>query len=205
MKSSLKRYPFAFFIVFLLATSPVLYAQEGRDFPQLQGLITDSTGTLSQDDIDRIRMALEQSHAANTLDGHVYIALSTDEWYLDEYVKDYADYLQSRGQISPTGWLLYISIADHKFSLAVQDLAMDSIPQNRKQEIYLVLDEKLRQNDVSGAILDATNRIGNLPTPDAAHEKSKVSPGLLIFMGIATMIAVMMLRLRKARRKTANT
>lgn len=190
-------------IFILLLISSHAFAQNTRDFPQLQGLVTDTTSTLSQDEIDSITLALEQARNSNTLDGHVYIALSTGEWYLDEYVKDYADHLQSQGQISSSGWLLYISTADHKFSLTVQDLASESIPLYRKQEIYLVLDEKLRQDDIAGAILDAVHRIGNLPAPEFAHEQKKVSPGLLIFMGIATMVIVMMLRLRKIRKKAA--
>jgi uncharacterized membrane protein YgcG len=186
-------------ILFLiLFASSVSIAQTARDFPPLQGIVTDSTGTLSQDDIDRITNVLEQARNANNLDGHVYIASNTDEWFLDEYVKDYADYLQSNGQVSSAGWLLYISTSDRKFSLAVQDLATENISPDRRQEIYLVLDEKLQQGDIQGAILDAVQKIGEFTSPGSASGQKKLSPGMLMFMGIAIMTVMMMIRLRKS-------
>ncbi|MCX6647035.1 MAG: TPM domain-containing protein [bacterium] len=185
-------------LLFILFASSVSIAQTARDFPTLQGLVTDSTGTLSQDDIDRITNALEQAHSANNLDGHIFIALSTNEWYLDEYVKDYSDYLQSNGEISSSGWLLYISTSDRKFSLAVQDLATEIISPDRRQEIYLALDEKLQQGDIRGAIIDAVQKIGEFTSPESASGQKKLSPGMLMFMGIAIITVMMMLRLRKS-------
>jgi uncharacterized membrane protein YgcG len=192
-------------ILFLiLFASSMSIAQTARDFPTLQGLVTDSTGALSQDDIDRITNALEQSRSANNLDGHIYIASNTDEWYLDEYVKDFADFLQSNGEISSSGWLLYISTSDRKFSLAVQDLASETISPDRRQEIYLALDEKLQQGDIQGAILAAAQKIGDLPPPGTANGQKKLSPGMLMFMGIAIITVMMMMRLRKSSSTSAS-
>jgi uncharacterized membrane protein YgcG len=192
------------FILIFIFTFHAAYAQDMRNFPPLQGLVTDATGTLSPDEIDMITLALEQARGTNTMDGHVYIALSTEEWYLDEYVKDYADYLQAQGQISPTGWLLYISIADRKFSLAVQDRASETITDDSRKEIYLILEEKLKQDDIAGGIMDTVHAIGNISNHGPAQERKNFSPGMLMFMGIAVIVTVMMLRLRKAQRQSTD-
>lgn len=184
----------------LILTSPV-HAQDARHFPVPHGLVTDFTGTLTEQEVNDIIFALENARSTNSMDGYVIISLSTEEWFLEEYVKDYADYLQGRGQISSTGWLLYISTADRKFSLAVQDLAAESIPYNRKQEIYMILGNKLQNDNLSEAVLSAVDAIRKLPAPETVHEQKKVSPGFLIFAGIAIMVVVLMLRLRKAQKK----
>jgi uncharacterized membrane protein YgcG len=201
--SSMKILPWLILFLILFASSMSI-AQTDRDFPTLQGLVTDSTGALSQEDIDRITNSLEQARNANNLDGHVYIASNTDEWYLDEYVKDFADFLQSNGEINSSGWLLYISTSDRKFSLAVQDLAAETISPDRRQEIYLVLDGKLQQGDIQGAILAAVQKIGEFTSPASASGQQKLTPGMLMFMGIAIITVMMMMRLRKSSSTSAS-
>lgn len=176
-------------------------ANAERDFPLLQAPVTDFTGSLADTDLVAIRQALDEAYRANGMDGHVIIALRTEEWYLDEYVKDYADFLQGRGLIEPAGWLLYISTADRKFALAVQDLARKSITVSRKQEIDLILSERLDSGDVAGAILGSIEAIGKLEAPRVIQEKRKISPDMLVFMGIAVMVVALMLRLRHHARR----
>jgi uncharacterized membrane protein YgcG len=188
-------------IAMLLLLPQTASAQDIRDFPLPRGIVTDFTGTLNETQMNEIRQALERAHRANSMDGHVIITLSTGEWYLDEYVKDYADYLQGRDIINSTGWLLYISTADRKFSLAVQNIAADSITPQHREEIELILSEKLEQDDLTGAIIDAVDAIAILPPPEDMSERRKVSPDMLVFMGIAIMVIALMLRLRTVRRK----
>jgi uncharacterized membrane protein YgcG len=188
-------------IMLILLLPEAVSAQDLRDFPLPQGIVTDFTGTLNETQMNAIRQALEQAHRANSMDGHVIITLSTGEWHLDEYVKDYADFLQGRDIINSTGWLLYISTADRKFALSVQGAALDSFTQQHQQEIKLILSEKLEQDDLTGAIIDAIDAIAILPPPEDMSEQRKVSPDMLVFMGIAIMVIALMLRLRTIRRK----
>jgi uncharacterized membrane protein YgcG len=171
-------------------------AQDTRDFLLPEGIVTDFTGTLSNSELSEIRNALDSVYESNSMDGHVIIALRTEEWYIEEYVKDYADFLQGRNFIEPTGWLIYISTQDRKFGVAVQDRATGSITPQNREEIALVLATKLEQNDIGGAVLDAINVISKLPPPEFAIEKKNLSPDMLIFMGIAVIVIVLMLRLR---------
>jgi hypothetical protein len=111
-------------------------------------------------------------------------------------VRDYADFLQGRGLIEPSGWLLYVSLADRKFALAVQDFARQSITAPREREIELVMSERLEEGDILGAIVGSIEAIGKLEGPQAIREKRKISPDMLVFMGIAVMVVALMLRLR---------
>ncbi len=176
-------------------------AQNTRDFPLPDGMITDLSGELTDDEIARIRAALDSAHDSNGMDGYVVVALRTEEWHLEEYVKDYADYLQGLGHISSTGWLLYVSTADRKFALGVQDVAADSITPAKKQEISLIMSERLESGDLSGAIIGAIDAIADLPAPAGLQDKKKVSPDMLIFMGIAIMVIALMFRLRQVQMK----
>lgn len=192
-----------FFQAVLIAASILIVtpsvAQDIRDFPLPQGAVTDFTGTLTESQIDEIRLALDRAHQANSMDGFVIVALRTEEWYLDEYVKDYADFLQGRGLMNSTGWLLYISTADRKFSIAVQDAAAESITPERKQEISLKTSERLEQNDIAGAIIDSVDAIAMLAAPEINRDEKKIPPGMFAFMGMAIIVVVLMMRLRKAR------
>ncbi len=188
-------------MMFLITGAPLL-AQSSRDFPTPTGTITDFSGEMTEHQIDVIRLALNEAYETNYMDGHVIITLSTDEWYLDEYVKDYADYLQGQGMLNSVSWLLYISTADHKFSLAAQDVAALSLTPSRKQEIYLILGSKLDNGDVHGAVMDAVSMIQSLPAPEFDMKKNNLTPGLIIFMGIVVIVITLMLRLRRTRMQT---
>jgi len=177
-------------------------AQSTRDFPMPTGTISDFSGALTEHQIDEIRLALSDAYDANSMDGHVIITLSTDEWYLDEYVKDYADYLQGQGMMDSTGWLLYISTADRKFSLAAQDIAALSFTPVRKQEIYLSLGDKLESGDIHGAVIDTIGAVKSLPAPEVNRQKNNLSPGLIVFMGVVIIVITLMIRLRRTRMKT---
>ena len=187
-----------------LSGSPA-YSQDTRDFFLPDGLVTDFTGTLSNSQLSDIRSALDSAYESNSMDGHVIIALRTEEWHLDEYVKDYADFLQGHNLIEPTGWLIYISTQDRKFGFAVQDIAAKSITPQDREEISLILAAKLEQNDIHGAVLDAVTAISKLPPPQVASEKNNMSPDMLIFMGIAVIVMVLMLRLRIKNREAARS
>jgi len=187
--------------LFLLMGSSVS-AQSTRDFPMPTGTISDFSGELTEHQIDEIRLALSDAYDANSMDGHVIITLSTDEWYLDEYVKDYADYLQGQGMMDSTGWLLYISTADRKFSLAAQDIAALSFTPVRKQEIYLSLGDKLESGDIHGAVIDTIGAVKSLPAPEVNRQKNNLSPGLIVFMGVVIIVITLMIRLRRTRMKT---
>lgn len=189
-------------LTFLLATISAV-AEGAREFHMPTGLVTDFTGTLSEADVTEILAAIESSRSKNQMDGHIIVALRTPEWYLDEYVKDYADFLQGQGQVSPSGWLLYVSTADRKFSLGVQDVAASSITEPRKQEIALIMSEKLEQGDVKGAIVDAVKAIGELDPPQGGKVKKGMRPEMLFFAGIAIIVVTLMARLRNQKRKTA--
>ncbi len=203
-------YIFAAFFLILIAMIhmtlciPSAHAQDSREFMLPTGLITDFSGTLSEDDIDTIRHTLESAHRKSKMDGHVIIALRTQEWYLEEYAKDYADFLQGRGIISSTGWLLYISTADRKFTLVVQNAANESITGVHKREVALILNEKIGQDDMVGGIIDAVNALGDLPAPEVVREKKKISPDMTIFIGILIIVIVLMLRLRKGFSKSTS-
>jgi len=195
----------ALLTVFCILALPVQTgAQErgSREFPTPDGLVSDFAGVLTEQQTGQILAALEAARRANSMDGHVIIVLRTQEWHLDEYVKDYADWLQGRGAIGPAGWVLYISTADRKFALVPQDVADDSITPQRREEVALILSEKLEQGDMVGAVLDAVMAIGDLPAPEVVHERKKFSPDMLVFMGIGIMVMVLMLRLRTSKRKS---
>lgn len=194
---------FIFTMAFLLIVPwPGLHAQGTRNFALPEGVITDFTGTLTEPQVDEIRRALQASYESNSMDGHVIINLSTEEWHLEEYAKDYADFLQGRGLINASGWLLYISTADRKFAFVVQDRALKAITEARKAEIELILSEKLEQDDMYGGILDAVNAISALQAPEIIQGKRNMSPDMLIFMGIVVMIIALMLRLRNTQKKS---
>jgi uncharacterized membrane protein YgcG len=196
----------ALLTVCILALPVRTGAQElgSREFPMPDGLVSDFAGVLTEQESGRILAALESARRANSMDGHVIIVLRTQEWHLDEYVKDYADWLQGRGAIGPAGWVLYISTADRKFVLVAQDIANDSITPQRREEVALILSEKLERGDMVGAVLDAVGAIGELPAPEAVHERKKFSPDMLVFMGIAIMVIALMMRLRTSKRKSVS-
>ena len=192
-------------LIALVAMTASAWPNQSRDFPLPQGLVTDFAGALTPNQMDQVHDALEESYRANGMDGHIIIALNTDEWYLDEYVKDYADFLQGRGLINREGWLLYLSKADRKFALAVQDLAAESITLPCKQEIALIMSERLEAGDIAGAVLNAVTAIGEMPAPQTVREQRKMSPDMLIFMGVVVMVIGLMLRLRFAGRASLKT
>lgn len=180
----------------ILYTS-ITYAQGSRDFPLPSGIATDFTGMLSDDDLSSIEQALIYAHEKNSMDGHVVIALRTAEWHLDEYVKDYADYLQTQRKIEPSGWLIYISTADLKFGIAVQDNARESITAEHVSELELMMAERLDADDLTGAVVTAVEAIAELPAPQRVQPEGKVAPNMLVFMGILVIVIVLMLRLRQ--------
>jgi uncharacterized membrane protein YgcG len=177
-------------------------AVDDRDFPLPQGLVTDLTGTLSTIQLEAIGNSIRTANEATGLDGRVVIASSTDEWYLDEYVKDYGDYLQSQNVIGPTGWVLYISVDDRKFALAVQDGAYATFAPARLKEIKLMLDEKLETGDLNGAVTEAVKAIGDLPALHKNQPRKGWSPNTLVFMGIAVILFTIMIRSRRQARSS---
>ncbi len=191
----------AFLVAALASVGVNALAQEGRDFPLPEGLVTDFTGTLTEAEIEEIEEALRTAYDRNGMDGHVIIALRTEEWHLEEYAKDYADFLQGRNLIEPTGWLIYVSTADRKFALVVQDVARESITTLRRQEIALIMSQHLEEGNFADGIVAATTAIGELDAVNIVQERRKVSPDMLIFMGIVVIVIVLMLRLRRAQTK----
>jgi uncharacterized membrane protein YgcG len=187
--------------MFLMVILPV-EAYGNRDFPMPSGMVTDFTGTVANSDLDNILTALQRSEDANSMSGHVIIALSTSEWNLDEYARDYADYLQGRGYLDSDGWLIYISVEDHKYTIAVQDGAVKSFSPQFLNEFMLIMDNKLAQNDLTGAILDGIGAIESLPAPHAEEKRMKNSPDILIFAGIALMVLVLMFKMRRDKPAT---
>ncbi|MFH1676132.1 MAG: TPM domain-containing protein [bacterium] len=165
--------------------------------------MTDYTGTLSEDRLSEIQNALENVSLANGLQGHVVINSNTGEWYLDEYVKDYGDFLKMKGKLESTGWLLYISLDDKKFGFAVQSGAAKSINSNRVRDLSFMLSDYLGKGDLAGGIIAVTNAIGELSAPKTVSEKKKMDPNLLIFMGILLITAVLMYRLRRYKKEPA--
>ena len=103
-------------------------------------MVSDFTGTISTSQLDLIESALEESNRKTGLDGRVVFVTGTDEWYLDEFAKDYGDFLQARGVFGRNGWVLYFSTGDHKFTLAVQDDARTTLNLLRKNELLLLID-----------------------------------------------------------------
>lgn len=183
----------------VLILSSTAYAE--REFRIPNDVVADFTGTFSQSDLDEIRGKIQGAFETNSMDGHVIITLRTEEWYLDEYVKDYADFLQGRGLIKPTGWLLYVSIADRKFALHAQNAAKDTITLPRKIEIELRMNEKFSNGDIKGAILVAVDSIAKLKSPSSVAQERKMPPDMLVFFGIAIIVAAIMMRMRLARKK----
>ncbi len=181
----------------IILYASIAYAQGSRDFPLPSAIATDFTGMLSEDDLSSIEQALIDAHEKNSMDGHVVITLRTAEWHLEEYVKDYADYLQTQGKIEPSGWLIYISTADLKFGIAVQDNARESITAEHVSELELMMAERLDSDDLTGAVVSAVEAIADLPAPQRVQPEGKVSPNMLVFMGILVIVIVLMLRLRQ--------
>ena len=174
-------------------------ARNGRNFPMPDSPVTDFTGTIFSADLETIRRAIMDSRERNGMDGMVIVALSTDEWHLQEYAKDYCDFLRGKGLISSSGWLIYVSTADKKFAIAPQDKAKESFTQQRLSEIMLIMSERLEQDDISGAIINAIKAIGDLSGPQTVMQKKRMSPDMLIFMGIAVIVVVLMIRLRQIK------
>jgi len=179
------------------------FGQVMRDFPIPDGLVTDFSGTLSSEDKTQIMDALERARVSNGMDGHVVIVLSTDEWYTQEYVKDYADYLQGQGVIGSTGWLMYVSTADRKFGIGVQDLATESITKDRREEIYLKMSLKLETGDVVGGVMEGIGAIERLDPPSAVKKSNENSANMFVLMGILIIVVALMFRLRKTISKKA--
>ena len=61
------------------------------------GLVSDFSGTLSTSQLESVEKAVKNANDATGLDGRVVIVQSTKEWYLDEYAKDYGNFLQAKG------------------------------------------------------------------------------------------------------------
>lgn len=209
--SYIKRF-MARFLFYLLVSTVIFFsmawatdADTGRDFPIPDGIVSDFTGSLGPDDVNEILKELDRAYDNNGMQGHVVITLSTGEWYLDEYVKDYADYLQGRGILDSTSWLLYISTADRKFGIAVQDSSKPVFDSFVIRELSLLVSENLEKKDVKAAILAVTDFVADLPAPQKVHEQRKVSPDMLIFGGIAVMVIALMLRLRRPKKVPVNT
>ena len=197
MKSRRKIFTLTLSILFLFLIPSILYAQSGRDFPMPDGLVTDFTGMLSNDDKVQILGALESAKMSNGMDGHVVVVLSTNEWFTQEYVKDYSDYLQGQGVIGQAGYLIYISVEDRKFALAVQDIATLSITEDRRDEIYLKMSLKLEEHNVVGAVLECISSIEGLERPEGAEEQKGMGPDIYVLLGILIIVVVLMMRLRK--------
>jgi len=189
--------------VLLLLCQTMSFAQDSRDFPIPDGLVSDFSGVLSSDDKNRIMVALEQAKSSNGMDGHVVIVLSSDEWFTEEFVKDYADYLQGRGAITSAGWLMYVSTADRKFCIGVQDRAETSITTARINEIYLRMDAIFETGDIAGGIAEGIDSIARLDPPSGIKENGGNKANMFILMGMLVVVIVLMVKLRKpAQRKT---
>jgi len=177
-------------------------ADDEERFPILQGLVTDSAGILSVADIESIGNVLKAANDTTGLDGRVVISSSTSEWYLAEFAKDYGDFLQTRGIISPTGWLIYISTEDRKFALAVQGKALVILTPVRRREIELILDQHLEQGDIAGGVLAAVKAIDELPALEKKGNGKKpiTSPNNMIFIGLAVVLFTLAMRSRRTAR-----
>ena len=183
--------------LFLPLCPTMSFAQDTRDFPIPDGLVSDFSGVLSSEDKSMIMGALERAKASNAMDGHVVIVLSSDEWYTEEFVKDYADYLQGRGAITSAGWLMYVSTADRKFSIGVQDSAETSITNARKNEIYLRMDAIFETGDITGGIVEGIDSIAKLDPPSGLEQNGGSKANMFILMGILIVVIVLLVKLRK--------
>src|SRR3990172_8770072 len=103
-----------------VASGGAAYSRDDRDFPLPESKINDFADVLSPEDFTSIMVALDRTSSANGMQGYVIIAASTDEWNFDEYLKDYADFLQGKGLLDSTSWLIYVSVQDRKYGFAVQ-------------------------------------------------------------------------------------
>jgi uncharacterized membrane protein YgcG len=186
-----------FFLILLLAVPT--YADTPRSFPQPSGSVTDLTSTLTPDQIQSIEQSVKNSTDSTNMDGMVIVTSSTDDWYLNEYLKDYGDWLQSQGLITRDGWLIYISTTDRKFGLVAQDGALASLTPIRRREIELIIGERLGANDLNGAITKAVNSIKSLPAiKKTSNGTKKPAPSsTLIFTGLAIILFTLVLRSRK--------
>jgi uncharacterized membrane protein YgcG len=184
-------------LTILLALPGVVDAQESRDFPVPTGLVTDMAGVFSGEQVTALEELIGRANVATGLDGRVVIVPGTEEWYLDEYTKDYGDWMQGQGIIQPTGWLIYISTVDRKFSLAVQDGAVGNLTPGRRREILLILGESLQAGDIYGAAVKAVEEIGKLPGIQTKN-KGKFSSNVLIFIGLAVVLFTLMMRQRRS-------
>jgi uncharacterized membrane protein YgcG len=187
----------ALIISIILLFSTVSVADETRTFPVPQGLITDLTGILTTEQITGIESAIASVNEQTGLDGRVVVVQKTDDWYLEEYTKDYGDWLQSQRIISNLGWVIYISTEDRKFGIAVQDGAIGSFSANRQREIRLILSENLDRGDLNGAITNSLQSIGELPQVRVVSPAKKSSTNTILFVGIAVVLFTLMLRQRK--------
>jgi uncharacterized membrane protein YgcG len=171
-----------------------------RKFPIPTGFVTDFAQALSVTEIESLTTALESANEATGLDGRVIIAASTDEWYLNEYAKDYCSFLQAEGIIKPTGWLIYLSTDDKKFALSVQDRALGVLTPVRRREIELILNENLKNGGIASGLDAAIKAIGDLPpqrTKQPTSKKSITSPSNLIFFGLAIILLTIATRARR--------
>ena len=188
---------FACLLIFTFVQASSEETGKERHFPLPSGLVSDFSGTLSEEELKALNDALDQANRAVGTDGRVIVAQVTDEWYLDEYVRDYADYLQAQGVMSSSGWLLYISVEDRKFSLAVQDDASKAITAVRRRELELILSESLEKEDLAGAILAAVKAIEKIPALTQRKKAPSSSSNTLIFIGLSIILFTLMLRARR--------
>jgi uncharacterized protein len=172
-------------------------ASDQRDFPIPTGLVTDFTGALSATQVESIEGEVKRANDANGLDGRVVIVPTTKEWYLNEYAKDYGDFLQAQGTIAQSGWIIYLSTDDRKFALVVQSGATSAFPPIRRREIELILDQGLESGDTTGAILKAVQAVADLPRTHQAAPKKGFSPNNLIFLGLAIILFTLVVRSRR--------
>jgi len=175
------------------------YGQSARNFSIPDGSVTDFTGTLTNAQVNEIRLKLTEAYEENRIEGVVIVALTTNEWYLEEYVSDYADYLQGHGHLKSSGYLLYLSLEDRKFAFSVQETAARSITPQHEAEIALILSSRLEGGDIAGAILDVVDHISDLPTPENEEVRPAMSSDMFILLGVVIIIVVLVLRLRFKR------
>ena len=187
-----------------VASGGAAYSRDDRDFPLPESKINDFADVLSPEDFTSIMVALDRTSSSNGMQGYVIIAASTDEWNFDEYLKDYADFLQGKGLLDSTSWLIYVSVQDRKYGFAVQDSAAQSITPRFKEEMSLIMGESLENGDVTGAVTSVIDAVGKLPKPENASDLKNMSPDLLVFAGIALMVVVMMIRIRKTKARPSN-
>jgi hypothetical protein len=182
-----------------------LTGRAARDFPVPTGLVSDFTGTISTSQFELIEGALEESNQKTGLDGRVVFVRRTDEWYLDEFAKDYGDFLQARGVFGRNGWVLYISTGDHKFTLAVQDEAQTTLNLLRKSELLLLVDGKLRSGNPGDAALAGVKAVADMPSLPGARAHKGKNMNIFFFVGISVILFTIMMRTRRIARSATST